>query len=170
MTKEKILVVDDSDTQRNIYKSLLAEEGYSLFEAKDGEEGLSLAKSVLPDVIVTDLHMPKMDGFEMITKMRADAELKYVPIICVTATYQDLANKIRALTEAGAEEYFYSPGNNEEFIAKVYVMMRIRKVYLDLLQKNKDLKLFNDAAVDREMKMVELKQKIKKLEEQLGKK
>ena len=61
------------------------------------------------------------------------------------------------------------PENIEELSTKVMVMMRIRKIYLELLEKNKQLKIFNEAAVGRELKMVELKQKVKKLEEELVK-
>lgn len=170
MSKGRILIVDDSNIQSAIFKDVLIKEGYSVLTAGNGREGIEVARKEQPDVIVTDLHMPVMDGFEMIKRMRQDESTKHVPIICVTATYQDIESKISTLTEAGADEYFYSPANPQEFIAKVIVMMRIRKVYLDLLEKNRQLKIFNDAAVDRETKMIELKDRIKELESQLAKK
>ena len=69
--------------------------------------------------------------------------------------------------DAGADEFFYMPENMNELIVKVRVMVRIRKVYLELLEKNKQLQVFNKSAVDRELKMVELKNKIKDLEEEI---
>lgn len=170
MSKGKILIVDDSKTQLDIFRDVLVKEGFSVVTAGNGREGIEVANKELPDVIVTDLHMPVMDGFEMVKMMRNLENTRYVPIICVTATYQDIESKIKTLTEAGADEYFYSPANSQEFIAKVVVMMRIRKIYQDLLEKNRQLKIFNDAAVDRETKMIELKSRIKELEEQLAKK
>lgn len=170
MSNGRILIVDDSQIQLEMFKDVLIKEGYSVVTAANGREGIEAAHKELPDVIVTDLHMPVMDGFEMIKKMRQEESTKYVPIICVTATYQDIESKIRTLTEAGADEYFYSPANSQEFIAKVVVMMRIRRVYQDLLEKNKQLRIFNDAAVDRETKMIELKARIKELEAELAKK
>lgn len=170
MSKGMILIVDDSKTQLDVFKDVLIKEGYSVATAGNGMEGIEAAKKELPDVIVTDLHMPVMDGFEMVRLMRQQEQTKFVPIICVTATYQDIESKIRTLTEAGADEYFYSPANLQEFVAKVFVMMRIRSIYKDLLAKNKQLKIFNDAAVDRETKMIELKKRIKELEANLAKK
>lgn len=169
MAGEKILVVEDSDTKRVIYADVLREKGYAVIEAGDGEEGVRLAKLENPDVIVTDISMPKMDGFQMIQRIKSDEKTKYIPIICISATYQDLASKMKALTEAGAEEYFYAIQHSEELLAKVFVMLRIRAIYLDLLKKNTQLEKINHLAVDRELKMIELKKKIKVLEEELRK-
>jgi DNA-binding response OmpR family regulator len=169
MAAPKILIVDDSDTKRVIYKEMMAKEGYAVIEAKDGEEGMKKAGAESPDLIIADLAMPKIDGFKMVEAIKKDTRTKYVPVICVSATYKDIASKMKALNEAGAEEYFYMPENVEDLLAKVKVMLRVRSLYLELLEKNKQLKIFNDAAVDRELKMVELKKKIKKLEEELSK-
>jgi len=169
MDKAKILVVDDSDTKRAIYKEMLTKEGYAVTEARDGEEGVKKANTDFPDIIIADLAMPKMDGFKMVEIIKKDERTKYVPVICISATYKDIASKMKALNEAGAEEYFYMPENIEDLMTKVKVMLRVRKLYLELLEKNKQLKIFNNAAVDRELKMVELKKKVKSLEEELAK-
>jgi len=163
----KILIVDDSATKRALYKGMLETEGYKVIEATNGEEGLDKAKTGSPDIIIADLAMPKMDGFEMIEKIKADENGKYIPVICVSATYKDIESKIKALSEAGAEEFFYMPENISELLIKVRVMMRIRKIYLELLEKNRQLQVFNKAAIDRELKMVELKDKIRNLEEEI---
>ena len=148
---------------------MLEKEGYSIIEARDGEEGLRKVKTELPDLIISDLAMPKMSGFEMIRAIKIDDKTKYIPIICVSATYNDIADKLKMLVDFGAEEYFYATENMEELLAKVIVMLRIRKLYLELLEKNKQLKQFNDVAVDRELKMIELKRRIRELEGELAK-
>ena len=169
MAPAKILIVEDSDTKRAVYKEMLIREGYYVIEAADGEDGLKKSITESPDVIITDLVMPKMDGFEMIEAIKKNERTRLIPVICISTTYKDIENKLKALTEIGAEEYFYMPENTQELLIKVQVMVRIRKVYLELLEKNKQLKIFNDSAVNRELKMVELKNKIKRLEEELSK-
>jgi len=167
MSEIKILIVDDSATNRALYKELLETEGHKIIEAKDGEEGLSKAKNEFPDIIIADLAMPKMDGFKMIELIKKDENGRFIPIICVSATYKNLESKMKALFEAGAEEFFYMPENVSELLIKVQVMIRIRKIYLELLEKNKQLQVFNKAAVDRELRMMELKDKIRGLEEEI---
>ena len=167
MADIKILIVDDSATKRALYREILEKEGYKVVEAKDGEEGFNKARTEFPDVVIADLAMPKMDGFKMVEMIKKDETTKFIPVICVSSTYKDIESKLKALMDAGADEFFYMPENMNELIVKVRVMVRIRKVYLELLEKNKQLQVFNKSAVDRELKMVELKNKIKDLEEEI---
>ena len=167
MSEIRILIVDDSSTKRALYKEVLEREGYEIIEARDGEEGLNKAKTGSPDLIIADLAMPKMDGFKMIEMIKKDENGKFIPVICVSATYKDIESKMKGLIESGAEEFFYMPENVNELLIKVRVMIRVRKVYLELLEKNKQLQIFNRAAVDRELRMVELKDKIRSLEEEI---
>ncbi len=167
MSDIKVLIVDDSATKRALYKGMLEKEGYKIIEAYDGEEGLNKARTESPDLIIADLAMPKMDGFTMIEAIKKDPSGKMIPVICVSATYKDIESKMKALIEAGAEEFFYMPENINELLVKVQVMVRIRKIYLELMEKNKQLQIFNKSAVDRELKMVELKEKVRGLEEEI---
>jgi len=169
LSEIRILIVDDSATKRSLYKGMLETEGYEIIEATNGEEGMDKAKNGSPDIIIADLAMPKMDGFKMIERIKKDEKGKFIPVICVSATYKDIESKMRALLEVGAEEFFYMPENLNELLIKVRVMIRIRKLYLELLEKNRQLEIFNKAAVGRELKMVELKDKIKNLEEEIKK-
>lgn len=166
--REKILLVDDSSTRRMIVKEILKEAGYEIFEAQDGVEGLKKAQVEDPDLIITDIQMPNMDGMEMVQLLKSKEETKYIPIICTSATYQDLEHKYQALMESGAEEYFYATQEENELLAKVKVMMRIRKIYLTFIEQNKELKQFNELVVEREIKMIELKDRVKQLEEELA--
>ena len=167
MSEIRILIVDDSATKRALYRGMLEKEGYEIVDAPDGEEGIKKAKTESPDLIIADLAMPKMDGFKMVEMIKKDKDGKFIPIICVSATYKDVESKVKALIEAGAEEFFYMPENINELLIRVQVMMRIRKIYLELLEKNKQLQVFNRSAVDRELRMVELKENIKSLEEEI---
>lgn len=169
MSEIKILIVDDSATKRALYKGMLEKGGYKTIEAKDGKEGVDKVRGESPDIIIADMSMPKMDGFKMIEIIKADENGKFIPVICVSATYKDIESKVKALIEAGAEEFFYMPENLSELLVRVRVMIRIRKIYLELLEKNKQLEIFNKSAMDRELKMVELKEKIRKLEEEIKK-
>ena len=169
MNKAKILVVNDSLGQRAIFKDVLEENGYTVVEAGDGKEGLAKANSELPDIVISDIAMPIMDGLQMVRKLKADERTKYIPVICVSATFQDMATKLRALTEAGAEEYFYVPQNTEELLAKVLVMLRIRKIYMELIGQNNALKEFTDASVVKEFEIISLKKKVAELEAELKK-
>ncbi len=169
MDNAKILIIEDSAAKRAVYKEMLEREGYNIIEAASAEEGMNKARNESPDVIIMSLEMPNIDGFKMVEKLKKDDLAGYTPVICVSTTCKDMENKIKALTEAGAEECFYMPENMAELLLKVQVMIRIRKIYLELLEKNKQLQTFNKAAVDRELKMVELKGKIKKLEDELTK-
>ena len=168
MSIKKILIVDDSETQRNIYREILETSGYKVEVATNGIEGLAAARSAKPDVIITDISMPKMDGIEMVRNIKKSEETRYIPVICASATFQDLETKMIALLDAGAEEYFYMPQDKQELLTKVSVMLRIRHIYDELLEKNKQLKQFNDAAVGRELKMIELKDKVAELEKKLA--
>ncbi len=167
MSDIRILIVDDSAAKRALYRGMLEKAGYKITEAGDGEEGLKKARTEFPDIIIADLAMPKMDGFRMIEMIKKDEKGRFIPVICVSATYKDMESKIKALTEAGAEEFFYMPENINELLIKVQVMIRIRKIYLELLEKNEQLQIFNKAAVDRELRMVELKEKVRDLEEEI---
>lgn len=169
MTKAKILVVNDSLAQRAIFKDVLEENGYEVMEAGDGREGLEKVRSASPDVIISDVAMPNMDGLQMVKALKTDERTKYIPVICVSATFQDMATKLKALTEAGAEEYFYVPQNTDELLAKVVVMLRIRKIYTDLIGQNKALKEFTDACVVKEFEIIQLKKKVAELEAELKK-
>jgi DNA-binding response OmpR family regulator len=167
MATTKILIVEDNETKRATYREMLNREGYTIIEANNGEEGVKKAGAELPDLIIADINMPKMNGLQMVEAIKKNDTTKYIPVICISVIYKDLSVKMKALCDAGAEECFYMPENTEELLIKVQVMVRIRKIYLELLEKNKQLKIFNDSAVNRELKMVELKNKIKKLEEEL---
>ncbi len=116
---DKILVVDDEKSISKIIAYNLKKEGYEVLCADDGEMGLQLALSEKPDLILLDIMMPKMDGYEVCRKIR---EQSNVPIIMLTAR-ADEVDKVNGL-EIGADDYVTKPFGNRELIARVKAHLR----------------------------------------------
>ena len=83
---KKVLVADDKVLGRELARTILEQEGHLVFEARDGSEALQNAQQHLPDLIFLDLHMPAMDGFEVLDELRRDARFSATPIIALTAS------------------------------------------------------------------------------------
>jgi two-component system chemotaxis response regulator CheY len=107
MAQQTILTVDDSRTMRRMLRMTLEESGYRVLEAEDGLLGLKVLEQEIPDVIVTDINMPNMDGFGFIDAVRAQGKFAGVPILVLT-TESDRALKDRA-REAGATGWITKP-------------------------------------------------------------
>lgn len=116
---EKILVVDDEQSIAKIIAYNLKKEGYAVITACDGEAGLELALNENPDLILLDIMMPKMDGYEVCRKIR---EKKDTPIIMLTARADEI-DKVNGL-ELGADDYVTKPFGNRELIARVKAHLR----------------------------------------------
>ena len=84
---KRILIVEDSDDTRFVYSAILNLDGYDIIEAADGEAGLASAIEHRPDLIITDINMPGMNGFEVARRVRADARVAHIPIVAVTGTF-----------------------------------------------------------------------------------
>ena len=106
MTKV-VLTVDDSRTMRDMLKLALASAGFSVVQAEDGIHGLEALAGCKPDVIVTDINMPRMDGFQFIAEVRSNDEHRAVPIL-VLSTESDQEKKLRA-RNAGATGWIVKP-------------------------------------------------------------
>lgn len=116
MTKT-ILTVDDSRTMRDMLKMALVDAGFSVLQAVDGVHGLEVLSTTNPDVIVTDINMPKMDGFGLITAVRMDERYRSVPILVLT-TESDPEKKAKA-REAGATGWIVKPFEPAKLIAAI---------------------------------------------------
>ena len=113
----RILVVDDEPHIRQILKFTLEKAAYQVFCAADGEEALGNMVEVKPDLVLLDVMMPRMDGFEVCRKMRQDFVLSQIPVIMLTAK-GDLNEKVRGL-EGGANDYLVKPYSNDELLLRV---------------------------------------------------
>ena len=126
-TPPRILIVDDHLTNVKVLQTRLAAEGYEIVTAFDGEEGLAAARQHAPDLILLDVMMPKLDGFEVCRRLRADAAFPFTPIIMVTAM-ADSKDVIAGL-EAGGDEYLTKPVDHAALAARVRSMLRIKRLH-----------------------------------------
>ncbi|NVM22181.1 MAG: response regulator [Desulfobacterales bacterium] len=135
----KILVADDSQANRYALEKLLSAAGYDVVTAGNGQEAVEEFKKNKPDLVVMDLHMPIMDGFEAARQIRRDNDPIHIPIIFISATYKDLASKTKAL-DLGGNDYLTIPIEPEELIARVKAMLRVKRLHDDLSNTNEQLK------------------------------
>ena len=119
---KKILIVDDEQDIVETLKFMLEAQGYECYCAYDGETGLSMAKEIIPDLMILDVMMPKMNGYKISRLIKYDAKYKDIPILMITARSQEEDKLIGQ--ETGANEYITKPFDLDEVIEKV-------KEYLD---------------------------------------
>jgi class 3 adenylate cyclase len=136
-TPARILVVDDNEMNVDILRSRLLPQGYEVLTASDGEEGLAVARAQTPDLILLDVMMPGLDGFEVCRRIRADAALPFMPIILVTA--KDDSHDVVAGLEAGADEYLTKPVDLGALVARVKSMLRIKELHDTVQEMNRTL-------------------------------
>ena len=120
-----VLVVDDNPDMRAYVSSILRASGYQVQTARNGSEGLNIAKELLPNLIVTDLMMPVVTGLEMIRMIRSEETLKGIPIILLTAKV-DEDTRIEG-TERGADAYLAKPFNDRELLAEVRNLLALKE-------------------------------------------
>ena len=116
MTK-RILVVEDQEDNRQILRDLLGSVGYDLIEAGDGEAGVAAATAQHPDLILMDIQLPVMDGYEATRRIKANPELKGIPIIVVTS-YALSGDEAKARA-AGCDAYVTKPYSPRQLLAKI---------------------------------------------------
>jgi CheY-like chemotaxis protein len=120
MAGKKILVIDDVEENSDIIKTKLNFAGYDVVIAEDGESGLQAAREHLPDLILCDIMLPKMDGWDVLAALRADPRTAAIPVIFMTAytTIQFSSEKRRAM-EKGAVDYLKKPFDLSEMMDMV---------------------------------------------------
>ena len=117
-----VLIVDDNATARETLVAILEGEGYDLQQAKDGIQALTVLKQIQPDLILLDVMMPAMDGFEVCRRIRATPQLAEVPIILLTAL-DDRDSLVRGI-ESGADDFLSKPPDRRELVARVRTITR----------------------------------------------
>ena len=133
----KILIVDDEPFNLDLLEQELSDQGYVIEKANDGTEALAKVPSFQPDLILLDYMMPKMNGLEVLKRLRGDDQHKGIPVILLTAkaTQED---KVRGL-DAGADDYVIKPFDSIELLARVRAMMRIKEMHDTLEEWNRNL-------------------------------
>ena len=117
MPISKILVVDDSPTERHFLSELLTKQGYQVVMAESGEEALIKAKQLKPDLILMDVVMPGLNGFQATRAITKEAETKDIPVIMCTSKGQE-TDKVWGMRQ-GARDYVVKPVNIDELLRKI---------------------------------------------------
>jgi len=123
-TRPAILVVDDQLRNIQLLEGFLAREGYEIIRAESGEEALEKHSGNQVDLVLLDVKMPGMSGFEVLTKLRADKKRRRIPVVMITAHIENEA-KVKAL-ESGCDDFISKPFNQYELIARVKSLLRIK--------------------------------------------
>ena len=139
--KDRILVVDDHPDNVEIINARLSSRGFQVDTASNGQEALDRVQADPPHLILLDVMMPLMDGYEVARRIKNDEALPYIPIILVTAR-DSTADKVEGL-DAGADDYLTKPINFPELEARVRSMLRIKRLQDELDQKNRELEVAN---------------------------
>lgn len=163
-----ILVVDDEESDRKLLGAILATDDYKVLFSASGEEALASVAQQLPDLILLDVMLPGINGFEVTRRLRADKRSRMVPIIMATVL-NDRASRLKAL-DAGASEFFSKPVDHAELLTRVKNQLRLKECS-DLLadrnhalaQQNHELRLLNDVMMEREMRIIEIKREVNEL-------
>jgi diguanylate cyclase (GGDEF)-like protein len=133
LIKQSVLVVDDDDDKRLLLKVALEMAGYEVATACDGAEGLTAVESFQPDLIITDVMMPKMDGYEFARLVRANPLTRFIPIIIQTAARND-AKDARRGSEVGALGYITDPTDLDLLLARAQTLLDFKN-YLDTCEE-----------------------------------
>jgi len=135
--RHKILVVDDDLVSRNIVKDILSSENYEVLEASNGNEAMRKAVVANPDLILLDLIMPGVDGFEVCRRLRTELDTVAVPII-IFSSKAEKEDILKGL-EVGANDYILKPVEPFELRARIKTHLRLKSLYDDANAEKKDL-------------------------------
>ena len=129
----KILVVDDVLVNVHLLNTYLTAEGYAVVSANDGDKAIKMARSEKPDLILLDVMMPKLNGFEVCKVLKTEPDTKFIPVIMVTAL-NELEDKIKGM-DSGADDFLSKPFNRLELLARVRSLLRIKYLHDELQEK-----------------------------------
>ena len=160
---QNILVVDDKEANLHLLQVLLTRHDYRVDTAQDGAQALAQARQAPPDLIITDILMPVMDGFTLCQEWKADARLKHIPLVFYTATYTDPEDEQLAL-DLGADAFIVKPAEQTHFMARIKAVLAAtleqqRPARKTAVEESLLLKAYNQVLVHKlEHKLLRLKQ------------
>jgi twitching motility two-component system response regulator PilH len=117
MTIKKILIVDDSPTERHVLNDMLTKAGYEVFVCDNGDDAIAKAKQIMPDLILMDVVMPGLNGFQATRAISRDVDTKDIPIVLCTSKSKE-TDKIWGMRQ-GARDYVVKPVDRDELLAKI---------------------------------------------------
>ncbi|MCX6147673.1 MAG: response regulator [Candidatus Kapabacteria bacterium] len=138
MRKANILVVDDNKITTKLMRRYLEANGFSAREAYDGIDCLEKVEEELPDAIVLDVMMPRMDGYETVRRIKESEKTRHIPVVIVTAL-NDVANQLKSI-EAGADDFLSKPIEEKLLIAKVHLLSDFNIHHMNSLDLSSILK------------------------------
>ena len=125
MTAATILIIDDEPILNQLLGKFLTGKGFHVLTASDGQQGLALAKSQTPDLVLCDLHMPDVDGLEVISQLRQDVTANEIPVIVLSGTGEH--HKIRQSMNLGGDDFLLKPASPAEILAAIEARLERRK-------------------------------------------
>ena len=156
--KRRILIVDDEKSNLDLLELILLRENYQIERASTGDEAVQIVLQSPPDLVLMDVCMPGISGFEACRKIKASNPYQYVPVMMLT-NLDDEESKVKGL-DAGADEYMVKPPTKAELLARVRAMFRIRDLQQTLLHSKRDLQEVNEElrkaqhTIDQEFKKI----------------
>ncbi|MFV1951487.1 MAG: ATP-binding protein, partial [Nitrospinota bacterium] len=131
-----ILVVEDNPDMAKLLKFVL-KDNYNILLARDGEEGINLTRKYLPDLVLSDIMMPKKNGYELCDDIKSDIKTKHIPIILITSKTQ-ISMKLEGFAH-GADDYISKPFNSKELIARVTSFINLHRLEREIQNRNEEL-------------------------------
>ena len=160
MDKMKVVIVEDSPSVASVIQDYLSRHGWNCHICSDGERGIQQVRIQIPNIVLLDLTLPGIDGFEVCRRLQADAKTRAIPIIMLTAKgdTQDIVHGL----EIGADDYIVKPFELEEMIARVRAVMRRASLRKDLSCENASCIVHGELSIDRDIYEVTVSGKMKK--------
>ncbi|MBC8022661.1 MAG: response regulator [Burkholderiales bacterium] len=137
----RVLVVDDTPANVKLLEDLLGFHGYEIEAAANGEEALAIMRDRMPDLVLLDVLMPGMSGYDVCRAIRADPALAMLPVVMITAL-EDREERVKGI-EAGADDFLSKPVNPPELLARVRSLLRIRRLYETVQRQKEQLAAWN---------------------------
>jgi CheY-like chemotaxis protein len=120
---DKILIVEDEDATRETWAEFFETAGYAVVQAADGQEALDIARIEQPNIVLLDLRLPRLDGYQVCQRLKADTNMAHMPIIMITAFLTGSSDTVRGI-EYGADDYLNKPVDLDVLAARVKMVLR----------------------------------------------
>ena len=124
ISSSRVLIADDIQQNRELLEAYLADEGYEIIMASDGQQTMQLVEQQQPDLILLDIMMPRMSGYEVCSQIKADPAKRSIPVLVVTALNE--AGDIEKAVNAGCDDFLTKPVNRLELRTRVRSLLRVR--------------------------------------------
>ena len=148
MDESKVLIVDDEVKNIKLLKGILFSENYRIYEASSGEAAIDLVHSIRPDLILLDVMMPGISGFEVCRQLKQDEKTKTIPIIMVTAL-REKEDRLKAL-ESGGDDFLSKPVDSTEVVVRVKSLLRIKSYHDEISYNYKEIAAKNEKLLELE--------------------